>query len=211
MHSRTEPARTLRTHDARQADRRTGADTTAAEDDGAAGVPTLRLAAAHRRRAPDPRPAPTPALPTLGDLAAGLPIEIGVDTEFAGARTLTVQAACRIASDTVAVQLYRAACVPEPPARFDLGEHLPPGEGVYGRFFARAALRPVLPLSSALSPVRLLQDLLGLDGVTALPLGAGRKLLEQSAADDAPPGCGWDAATRRWSPRRSASSSSATS
>lgn len=101
---------------------------------------------------------------------------IAVDTEFTGVRTLTVQAACRIDEETVAVQVYRDPEVPDLLGGFDAAKYLPP-DG-YGRFFENALLRPVRPLSPDLSPAVMLRDLLGLEAMDILARAEGQDLVD---------------------------------
>jgi hypothetical protein len=51
------------------------------------------------------------------------PLTVAVDTEFRRDLTLTVQAAARIAPDTLAVQVYRSLLVPELPDPERLLQH----------------------------------------------------------------------------------------
>jgi hypothetical protein len=81
---------------------------------------------------------------------------IAIDSEFEGAHTLTVQAAARLAPDTLAVQVYRAAAVPDLPTGFDVDPYLPPTPGMlrdvdmsgcYNRIVSRLTVywgRPVI-------------------------------------------------------------------
>jgi hypothetical protein len=115
---------------------------------------------------------------------------IAIDTEFFGPHTLSVQVAIRKDPDTIAVQLYRSAVVPELPQGFDIGTYLPLTEERYGRFCKAIELRPVLPLTPDLSPVRMWHDLLGLEGLTALSRLEGERYIasfDDPAAGFIPP------------------------
>jgi hypothetical protein len=87
-------------------------------------------------------------------LAAGKEIALAVDTEFQGAETLTIQYAVR-AGDEVRVQLYHSPAIPPPPRNCF-------GRSFANRFPARVVVLPPKVISAALSPARVLADILGL-------------------------------------------------
>jgi hypothetical protein len=98
-------------------------------------------------------------------LAAGSAITLAVDTEYEGAETLTIQFAVR-AGDEVRVQLYHSPGIPPPP-RGCLGRSFA------GRFGERVVALPPKPISPALSPARVLADILGLPAAEFLSRHAG--------------------------------------
>jgi hypothetical protein len=123
-----------------------------------------------------------------------------VDTEYHGPHTLTVQTAARLDEQTVAVQLYRAATVPDLPQNFIIADYLLPGQ--YGRFFRNVQLRPVKPLATDLSPARLALDLLGRPDADVRSLDAGERYRQRLAhvpgRVGAPANLSWDDRHRRW-------------
>src|SRR4051812_36412656 len=77
---------------------------------------------------------------------------IAVDSEFYQTETLTVQVAARIDPETIAIQVYRSADVPDLPETFDLNTYLPITEEGYGKYCKGIYLRPVKLLTPDLSP-----------------------------------------------------------
>jgi hypothetical protein len=106
---------------------------------------------------------------------------IAIDTEFQGAHTLTVQAAARIDPDTVAVQVYRAAAVPELPVGFDVNSYLPTTLDMYQPFCGRIEVRPVKSLTPGLSPARMFADLYGVPGLDFMSRPAAWHLFDLAA------------------------------
>lgn len=94
---------------------------------------------------------------------------IGLDTEFQGPHTLTIQFAVRLGDD-LAVQVYYSPAVPRPPKSFDLRRHLP--EGLFD-LCGDVLLRPVRTIGADLSPARVLGHLLALDEAVAVNRSAG--------------------------------------
>jgi hypothetical protein len=110
------------------------------------------------------------ARPVLTDLPAAA--TIAVDTEYHDTHTLTVQAAARLDADTLAVQVYRSPAVPGLPESWDQEPYLPSQQYGY------VLVRPVLPLTPDLSPLRMLRDLFGLTGVEFLTRPEGSRRVE---------------------------------
>lgn len=103
-------------------------------------------------------PVPT----TVASIQLPKEITIAVDTEFEGAHTLTVQAACRLDAERIAAQVYQSPLIPGLPSGLNVGSYLPTDGDKYGRFFQQPLLRPSQLITSELSPGRILRDLLGL-------------------------------------------------
>src|SRR5215510_11106797 len=68
-------------------------------------------------------------------------ITISVDTEYIGPQTLTIQTAARLDADTLVVQLYRSAAVPDLPPAWDQSRYLPITDEKYGRFCKQVIVR----------------------------------------------------------------------
>ncbi len=60
----------------------------------------------------------------LDRLARSGPVVLALDTEFQDVHTLTIQAAARFSRRRLAVQVYRSAAIPLPPAGFDPAPYL---------------------------------------------------------------------------------------
>jgi len=100
-------------------------------------------------------------------LSSHLRIEIAIDTEYEDAETLSIQAACRVEDEKVAVKVYRAQIVP-PYHRDDLRQHLTPSSSNHGCFCKKVVLRRPSIITPDLSPVTLLRDLFAESGLVAL-------------------------------------------
>jgi hypothetical protein len=123
-----------------------------------------------------PKPSEVPgAVRCFEELIArhGGKVTVAVDTEFADTRTLTVQAAARLADGDLVVQLYRSPLIPAPPRKFDVGRYLPEGLQGPGGTCGRVVLRPTRLLTADLSPGRILADVLGLRGLRVVPRALG--------------------------------------
>ena len=79
---------------------------------------------------------------TLDRLARGEPIVLALDTEFQDVHTLTIQTAARRSRRRLAIQVYRSAAIPRPPAGFDPAPYLEFDEGA-ARGFERIDYRGV--------------------------------------------------------------------
>ena len=133
---------------------------------------------------------------TLAELARRPALEVAIDTEFQGVRTLTIQAAGRVRPDRIAVQLYRDPAVPGLPRGFDVAAYLPPTpEGSSGP--REVILRPMATIRPDLSPVAILSDLFGLRGVAPCPRQEGRLRLD-GGPTDGPTNGTWDRRAGRW-------------
>jgi hypothetical protein len=119
------------------------------------------------------------------------PILLAVDTEYAGPQTLTVQADCRIADNTLAVQVYRSAIIPPPPAEFDpqpfFANLTSPGKP----FCQQVIVRPVTHLTPDLSPMRIVQDLLALPELVFFPRYQGPAFLDALMLEGRPRSTIW--------------------
>jgi hypothetical protein len=100
-------------------------------------------------------------------------VTIAVDTEFRDTHTLTVQAAARIDADTLVVQVYRSPAVPGLPDSFEQALYIP------GDRYGCVVVRPVLPLTPNLSPLRMVRDLFGFTGLEFLTRREGRLRTEK--------------------------------
>jgi hypothetical protein len=125
-------------------------------------------------------------------------LEIAVDTEYHHSHTLTIQTCCRLDKKTVAVQLYRSTDVPKLPADFNLKDYLPLGKKSYGRFLRHVKLRPVQVIKSSLSPVQILADLFGIDGLVGCSRAEGRAYLAKCDDDEGPPNADLHPKQHRW-------------
>ncbi len=108
-------------------------------------------------------------------LVARRAIEIAVDTEFAGAETLTIQVATRTGDREITVQVYYAQLVHDPTAPRD-GKSV--GLSNVKRRTAagdRIVVRPPRPIPADLSPVGMIRDLFGIRSIAALSRTAGRR------------------------------------
>lgn len=103
---------------------------------------------------------------------------LAIDTEFADTHTLSVQVAARLSPDTVVIQVYRSAAIPDPPPDFDAHQYLPTVPDRYGRFFQRIIKRPVQPLTPQLSPISMVRDLLNLRELRLFGRADGEQLLQ---------------------------------
>jgi hypothetical protein len=113
-------------------------------------------------------------------------VTIAVDTEFAGPHTLTVQVCTRIGPDTLVVQVYRSAAVPDPPPGFDVSAYVPTIPERYGRFCRRVIVRPVKLLGADLGPAAMLRDLYHLPAPDVLSRAEGKGLLRWLYLGDCP-------------------------
>ena len=114
---------------------------------------------------------------------------IAIDTEFEGPATLTIQAATRLPTGEIAVQIYSSPTIPAPPN--DLG--LPATIGSDNKIVVCPHRDIVI---DDLSPVQLLLDLRQLEGAESHFLTAGQVLLHDQSST--PPNATWDEKTRRW-------------
>jgi hypothetical protein len=103
---------------------------------------------------------------------------LAVDTEYYGTHTLTVQVATRLDSKRLAVQIYHSPMIPPLPRGLDLEKYLPLTDDRYGQFFRTITIRPNLPLSSDLSPTRLMRDATAQDNLRILSLAEGRTFVD---------------------------------
>src|SRR5262249_27526411 len=99
--------------------------------------------------------------------------------------TLTVQVAARLDEHTLAVQLYHSPAIPPPPATLDPGRYLP--VATYDRFCERVILRPALPLTRDLSPMRLWRDVTGQTDLAILTRAEGLSFLDRLDQAAMPP------------------------
>src|SRR6185312_10776901 len=98
-------------------------------------------------------------------LATGKVMTLAVDSEYEGADTLTIQYAVRF-EDEIRLQLYYSPQVPPPPRGCF-------GRSFIGRFPERVVVLPPKPISSDLSPARVLAGILGLPEAEYLSRSAG--------------------------------------
>jgi hypothetical protein len=126
------------------------------------------------------------------------PVEVAIDTEFNGAHTLCIQAACRVEPDTLAVQLYRSPQIPELPADFDVRRYVSPRRAAYGRFFNGLELRPVGLITPDLSPVRLLKDLFQLPDLSPCTCDEAQRLWDSWSAIEGPANGTWNERCEIW-------------
>lgn len=123
------------------------------------------------------------------------PIQIAIDTEFAGPQTLSVQTACRLGDDELAVQVYRSALIPPVPNGLRR-KFLQPQEAGYGEFFRRVILRTPRPISTDLSPAYFVRDLLKLPQLTGHSRVQGQRLLRDES--QGPTNGRWCSRTDQW-------------
>jgi hypothetical protein len=105
---------------------------------------------------------------------------IAIDTEFQGPSTLTVQAAARIGPNTIAVQIYRSASVPEHDVE-QVQDHAALRIFRERNLCAEVLLRPMRLLPFDLSPAVMARDLFGATGVQVLSLREGNSRIDRFA------------------------------
>ena len=125
------------------------------------------------------------------------PIEIAVDTEFHGARTLTIQAATRSAPNEITVQLYRDPQLAAP--HKSLTRLVNVGVSNPKVTLEQINLRPPRLITADLSPANLIADLCGVPLVPFDTDDAGRILADRDANV---PGAKWEKRHRRWKPQK---------
>ena len=134
---------------------------------------------------------------TLAELAGRRPIEVAVDTEFQGIRTLTIQAAARVRPGRIAVQIYRDPAIPGLPRGFDLYAYLPAPPDAQGRSAEEVNLRPLAIIRPDLSPVGMLRNLFDVRDVVPCTRREGRRLLE-GGPSAGPSNGAWRPLEGRW-------------
>ncbi len=118
-----------------------------------------------------PQPAAEPAPPRYDRRDDTPNYSVAIDTEFEGARTLTIQAAAFLDHQTLAIQVYRNRDVPPPPDDFDITNFVSLTADKYGRFgITKVVWRPDQMITADLSPARMLLDLWGDEAAELPPL-----------------------------------------
>jgi hypothetical protein len=135
---------------------------------------------------------------TLANLAERSAILIGIDTEYHGAHTLTIQTACRIKPEMISVQIYRSPAIKKPPSTFNISSYVPTTQDAYGRFADQVVFRDVLPIESSLSPALILGDLFAIPRITPCSRHEGRQRLDQAVTPDLPYNADRNPRTRQW-------------
>src|SRR5262249_43466576 len=131
-------------------------------------------------------------------------ITISVDTEYIGPHTLTIQTAARLDADTLVVQVYRSAAVPDLPTGWDQSRYLPITDEKYGRFCKRIIVRPLQLISADLSPARMVRDLYDLGDLHIVSRAEGRLFIDLLHLPEyphpilQPPNLSWDKRRKRW-------------
>jgi hypothetical protein len=137
---------------------------------------------------------------SLDQLSRRQAVEIAIDTEFQGPHTLSIQAATRIGKDIV-VQIYRSKDIPDLPGSFQRAEYLPPSQ--YDRFCRKTVLRPIRPITSDISPGKLLLDLFGIGGPRTDSRARGKWIVHDKVPGEAkdflePCNADWDTKHGKW-------------
>ncbi len=116
-------------------------------------------------------------------------IDIAVDTEFEGSRTLTVQTAANF-GQSIRVQLYRSDLTPSLPKNLPWSRYVP-------NDCPPLEILPVARITSILSPARILLRLWGICRAQILDRAATLAMVEGRGAW-VPANATWDEAKKRW-------------
>jgi hypothetical protein len=113
---------------------------------------------------------------------------LSIDTEYEGPQTLTVQAATRLDQNTVSVQVYYCDSLIPPPPNHNvlLLGLLGQAQDRYNRFLQTIQIRRAKPIDGALSPARVLTDLLDLQGTEIMSRRRGHELWQSAQGQGFP-------------------------